>query len=224
MKNLYFFTALMLFVIVSTAQSSAEKRALQKQTALSFNPLALIEPQAAAGIGFSKSLTARSGYFTELSYIFKAPFYRGPSPITGGYRWLLQYRYRLMSASRWWYFAAAEFRLKGYGFTGSDVFLNRLSNDTLYWYPYRANATSIGGALLLGTMFNLGKKGRWQMEMTAGMGAKQKIVNYKNLPDGYKLYSDIDPPQRDNAWVPELNAEEALPYFPMAIRLRYRIY
>lgn len=45
------------------------------ETYLSFNPLALAEPQMATGVGFGYRLTRRSEWFTELSVLMDNPFY-----------------------------------------------------------------------------------------------------------------------------------------------------
>jgi hypothetical protein len=214
--------------LVITVESAAQKKIAnnhlpKRQKTITFNPLSIAEPQAAAGLGFTNSITARSGYFTELSYIFKAPFYGGADPITGGCRWLLQYRYNLLKKRRWDYFWGAEFRLKGYGFTGTNAFVNKAINDTLNKYNYKANATSVGGAVLFGAIFNLSKNSRWQMEMTFGIGAKQKLVKYKNLPEGYELYVPPFYRKPDVLGPPDINEAVGMPYLPLAIRVRYQI-
>jgi hypothetical protein len=226
MSKFIFLTGFIFTITIeSTAQSKTGKNHLFKQQkALTFNALALAEPQAAAGLGFSNNVTARSGYFTELSYIFKAPFYRGADPVTGGYRWLLQYRYSPLKNHRRNYFWGAEFRLKGYGFTGKNTFINKASNDTLSRFSYKANATSAGGAVLFGAIFNLTKSSLWKMEMTAGIGAKQKFVKYKNLPEGYELYVSPFNRKPDALRPPEIDEAVGMPYFPIAIRVRYHIY
>jgi len=226
MSKFWILTAFLFTITIeSIAQNKPSQNQLFKQQkAFTFNPLALAEPQAAAGLGFSSTLTARSGYFTELSYIFKAPFYGGADPVTGGYRWLLQYRYSLLKKYRRDYFWGAEFRLKGYGFTGTNIFLNKITNDTLDRYNYKAHATSVGGAILFGKIFNFSKSSRWQMEMTAGIGAKQKFVKYKNLPDGYELYAPDFNRKPDALGPPEIDEAVGMPYFPIAIRVRYHIF
>jgi hypothetical protein len=225
MSKFCFFASLILVITIeSLAQKNVKNNKLFKpQKNLSFNPLALAEPQAAASLGFSYRIKTRSGYFTELSYIFKAPFYGGADPITGGYRWLLQYRYSLLKKRHWDYFWGAEFRLKGYGFTGTNTFVNKLTNDTLKKYNYKANATSIGGAVLFGVIFDLNKNSRWQMEMTFGIGAKQKFVKYKKLPEGYELLFSPFERKGDVLGPPDIDEPVGMPYLPLAIRVRYRI-
>lgn len=207
--------------VASTAQNKTKKSSLSRQQqAITFNSLGLAEPQAAVGLGFTKMFAPRSSYFTELSYIFKSPFYQEAYPVTGGYRWLLQYRYHNIKDNRRNHFWGAEFRMKGYGFTGTNTFINKVSNDTLITYPYKAQATSVGGAILLGTIFNLSRNNRWQMEITCGIGAKHKFVKYKNLQQGYK------PTFPEGGWglkPPEINEAVGMPYFPTTIRLRYCI-
>ena len=217
------FFSVILLPAMAQHPATGKKKSIQlplSQKMISFNPFSLFEPQAAIGIGFDHIVTQQWGYFTELSYVFKTPFYKNPDPITGGFRWLVQYRYYLKAGGGWDYFIAPEFRMKGYGFTGSRNFENLQTADTLANVPYKANALSVGGGLLAGTGFNLTKNGQWRGEISAGIGARHKFVRYKNLPQGYKpvVYENacgFCPPQFDKAI--------GMPYFPMALRIKYRL-
>ena len=61
------------------------------------------------------------------------------------------------------------------------------------------------------------------MEMTAGIGAKQKFVKYKNLPPGYELYVPPFNRKPDALRPPEIDEAVGMPYFPCVLRLRYVI-
>ncbi|MEO6405512.1 MAG: hypothetical protein ABIY51_13225 [Ferruginibacter sp.] len=189
-----------------------KKNSERYNRSMMFNPLSLAEPQAALGIGYHQQFTARSGYFIEVSAVFKSPFYGGADPITGGYRGILQYRYQLIKKHRRNHFVAAEFRLKRYGFIGSNNFGNTTIPDTLRNYNYKALATSLGGGILTGTLFDISKNDRWYLEMTIGIGAKRKFVKYENLPPGYALLMQRRP---DSFGPPDIDEAVGIPYFPL---------
>jgi hypothetical protein len=223
-KNYFLAILFLIDVMPLSAQKQYKNKQLSPvQRGFTFNPLALAEPQAAASLGFYNKQTPHSGYFTELSYVFKAPFYGGADPVTGGFRWLLQYRYYPEKKGKSSFFWGVEFRLKGYGFTGKNTFVNKAVADTIRKYNYKANAASVGGAILLGTSFNLSKNNQWQLEVTAGIGAKQKFIKYKNLPNGYELYEPPDKSYPDILRPPEIDEAVGMPYFPIAFRICYQI-
>jgi hypothetical protein len=214
-----------------------ERNGFEKKSYLSFNPFGLAELQMAIGIGFSKHYSPRSEHFTEFSYITKTPFYNPDWKELNGIRFLLQYRYHFVDnkkrrADNKSYsrqirkahtpFLGLEFRIKTYNFSSGDNFVNKSTNDTLSNFIYRANAISFGGAVLFGYSFNIGLNGRWSIELTAGIGAKNKSVTYKNLPGGYNIinYSlqggfGLKPPA--------INEPVGMPYFPCTMRIRYSL-
>lgn len=187
------------------------------QKMLTYNIFGIAEPHAAIGIGFDNIITQRSGYFAEISYIFKAPFYKAPDHITGGYRMIAQYRYYLKKESSWNYFVGPEFRIKQYGFKGNILAKNSISGSVKY-IDYKANAFSIGGALLAGASFNITKSRQWQCEMTAGIGAKQKFVKFKNIPQDYEVLMET---RKEWLGPPKIYEAVGMPYFPITIRVKY---
>jgi len=74
--------------------------------------------------------------------------------------------------------------------------------------------------VLGGTSFNLSKNGQWRGEITAGIGARHKFVRYKNLPQGYK---PIFFEKACGFCPPEIQEAVGMPYFPMALRIKYRL-
>lgn len=215
--------SLLIVTFLALAATAQKNEASVKKTFLTFNPFSLFEPHAAAGFGISKNIKARSSYFGELSYVFKTPFYRGAEPVTGGFRLLQQYRYGVNMQYKAEYFIGAELRLKHFGFTGNNnVFINTSANDTISRYNYKAKATSVGGAIVIGTIINVSKNKKWQIEFTTGIGVKHKFVEYKNLPLGYKLF-EPGTERRGTVGPPEIDEAVGMPYIPSTLRLRYLI-
>jgi hypothetical protein len=196
-----------------------------KQKGITFNALAIAEPMGALGIGFYNRVTLRSEYFTELSYLFSSKSFGYYGDIKNGYRFMLQYRYHLINERDANMFCGAEFRLKGYGLTGKNDFINESTMNTLSRFNYSAQATCIGGAFLVGTSFYFSKKNKhWQAEITGGFGIKQKYVNYKNLPEGYTVSDPTFARKPSGISLPSNEEPTALPYLPIAFRFRYQIY
>ena len=208
----------------------------EKEKYFSFNPLALAEPHLAMGGGFGNRFSKRSEYFTELSYVAKQPFYHYTAQKSlNGLRFIAQYRYHFLQQWRPLInmgerrrsrrashnpFVGVEFRIKPFNFSANKTFVRDNPADTLSNFLYKANAVSLGGALIFGETINLSADERWKLEFTIGIGGKVKIINYKNIPDGYKPFL------LEGGWgFASPGAAEAvgLPYFPCALRLRYVI-
>jgi hypothetical protein len=196
---------------------------------VSFNPLALTEPQMAIGIGFGNRFTERSEYFAELSYVTKTIFYNTDVDKLNGFRFLGQYRYHFLqlkqtahSFKRWKRqpFVALEFRLKNYLFPTKNTFVNYSILDTISNLQKNANAISIGGAILFGASYHISKNNKWKLDVTAGIGAKQKFVEYKNLSNNYETIRLRKP---DALGPPKIYEEVGMPYFPIAVRIKHFI-
>ena len=202
----------------------------QKETYLSFNPFGLIEPQMAAGLGFGSRFSLRSEYFGELSYLSKNPIYHASIHSFKGIRFIAQYRYHFLQ--RWKNlgfrskekiarlnpFVGFEFRLKRFEFSDKADFVNNSVNDTLWNFLYAARATSLGGAIVFGHSYEMSKNGKWKIELTAGIGVKQKEVKFVSPPSGYEVM-DL----RKFVLAPDSYESVSTPYFPFTIRLRYLI-
>jgi Protein of unknown function (DUF3575) len=229
---------LLFFVILCQAQKNKAvlpQQSFSKYSYLSFNPFALAEPQFAIGLGYGNRFTERSEVFTELSYVAKHPSYKFKYEKLNGYRFLAEYRYHFLQQwkpiinlgdkhreknRRSQPFIGLQFRLKGYQFIDRANFTNNI--DTLLNYRYIANAISLGGAITFGATYNISKNKRWQLEVTTGIGAKQKFVNYKNLPTGYKVVEEIKA-GFIGLRAPDINEAEGTPVFPSTIRIRYML-
>jgi len=239
MKPYIFLFFLLLFFRANAQQvrfKMDEDRFTETEKYFSFNPLALAEPQIAIGAGFGNRFSKRSEYFAELSYVAKQPFYKYTAHKSlHGIRFIAQYRYHFLQQwrplinlgesrrrrhARHNPFVGLEFRVKPFNFSANSTFVRDSPADTLTDFLYRAKAVSLGGALIFGETYHLSSDGKWKLEFTMGIGGKVKIVDYKNIPDGYKPFLlkggwGLTPP----------GAAEAigLPYFPCALRLRYVI-
>jgi hypothetical protein len=232
---------LMLLVVGSAkpqpSQKSSKKEVFIPEKYISFNPLSPAEPVFAMGPSFGNRFSPRSEYFTELAYVAKSPYYDyyDLGSLHGG-RLIVQYRYHFLQrwqpllkmigmvnqerAARRNFFAGLEFRYKPYRFSSSRAFINEITHDTLQHFAYRAGAVSIGGAILFGGTLNLSKKRNWKLEITSGLGAKQKIIRYKNVPAGYIYLRSF---AKDGPIIPAFDDEAGSPYIPFAFRLRYVI-
>jgi Protein of unknown function (DUF3575) len=209
---------------------SASNQFIKSEKYLTFNPLAIAEPQMAIGVGFGNRFTVRSAYFAELSYITKSIFYNTDVEKLNGFRFLAQYRYHFFQNGKQAKissrrvkrkpFIALEFRLKNYDFPTTATFVNYTTFDTISRIKTNVNATSIGGAILFGTSYNISKNNKWKLEVTAGIGAKQKTIHYKNVAKGYET---IRQRKRDVFGPPEIYEEVGMPYFPIAFRIKYLI-
>ncbi|MGQ0740326.1 MAG: hypothetical protein ACT4OJ_14840 [Bacteroidota bacterium] len=206
-----------------------------KETYFSLNPFSVAEPQFAFGPSFGQRLTERSEYFIEAAYVGKTPFYKNDWQdynMLRGARFIFQYRYHFLQQwrplinfgeafrsrrSRHHPFVGLEFRIKPISFSTTGSFVNAATRDTLQSYPFKANAFTYGGAVIFGNTFNLSSDGQWRLEFTAGIGAKQRNVNLKTVPDGYKTLVS----QRLAFQAHSLYEEQGTVLVPLAVRLRY---
>lgn len=241
MKKGFLFFSFLVSGIIAFAQKAGSitntDQYIQLGKYLSFNPLGLLEPQIAAGLGGGIRMSDRSEFFTELSYVAKHPAYQYDNlNFYHGIRLLAQYRYHFLQQwrplinfgaitkfqrerrRRNQSFIAVEFRYKPASFSSYNAFENKATADTLNKYAYKAISHSIGGAILFGETFSLNKEDNLFLEITAGIGAKQKFVKYTNVPQGYSVIPKIP---REMNFIPKIDEAVGMPYFPCTIRLRY---
>ncbi len=231
------FVCFLLSVVLTRAQGIfREDRFSNQEKYISFNPFGLAEPHLAIGAGFGNRFTDRSEYFAELCYVLKHPFYdNNLQNQLHGFRFIGQYRYhflqrwrpiinlgsaiRIRNASRN-PFIGLEFRIKPFNFSANRTFVNNNSVDTLADFLYKANAVSIGGALIFGETYNISSNGKWKLEFSVGIGGKIKFVKYKNIPAGYK---PILLDRHFGLATPGIDEPIGTPNFPCALRVRYMI-
>lgn len=206
-----------------------------KEKYFSMNFFSMAEPQFALGPSFGARISERSEFFAEAAYVAKSPFYNNSwndvEKLTGA-RVIIQYRYHFLQQWKPWFnfrkkskllrsrhqpFIGFEFRIKPVSFSTKGSFVNKTIQDTLFNYPFNANAFTFGGALIFGNTFNLSSDNKWKLEVTFGIGAKHKLVNFKTVPQNYiPFYND-----RIAFQVPLLYEEIGSAIFPCAIRIRY---
>lgn len=206
---------------------------------LCFNPLGLLEPQITIGFGAGTRITPRSEFFTEVAYLGRNPVYKYDElKFYHGVRLLMQYRYHFLQQwrpiinlgrfteyqrerrRRNQFFMGVEFRIKPVNFSAYNNFENKTTAATLDKFQYKANSLSLGGAILFGETYRLSKNENWLLELTAGIGAKQKSVKYKNIPAGYSVIPRVI---REMDFIPRVDEPAGMPYLPATIRLRYLI-
>jgi hypothetical protein len=231
---LLFFLLVISFVSFSQKKKSKIGNSYDdKEKYFSINFFSVAEPQFAIGPSFGNRFTERSEYFLELAYVAKTPFYDWRSfERLRGARMILQYRYHFLQQWRPLInfgngirrmrekhqpFIGVELRLKPISFTTTGNFINTTVNDTLYGYSFSANAFTYGGALIFGETFNLSANEKWKLELTMGIGAKQRNVKLKTVPAGYKVL----PVERVAFQSPLLQEEAGGALIPFAVRLRY---
>jgi hypothetical protein len=233
---LFILMGLSLPVFSQVKKNNLHAAFMEKDKYFSINVLSMAEPMFAFGPSFGNRFTERSEYFFEAAYVAKSPFYdwQDISRLHGA-RLLAQYRYHFLQQwrplinfgkanrrrrERQQSFIAAEFRYKPFSFSSKGNFVNPFTLDTLINVPFSAGTNTFGGALLFGGTLNLSANEKWKLEITAGIGGKQRIVNLKSIPSGYRVYREL---QKEGPVFPLLQEETGAPYFPCTIRLRYII-
>ena len=84
------------------------------------------------------------------------------------------------------FFVAPEFRIKSYSFDNVLDFINPTTSDTLHAFPFRERQLLIGGALVFGKQYSLSKRKGLYLELTAGLGAKHRLIKRNDIPPGYE--------------------------------------
>lgn len=205
----------------------------ESQLYVSMNLLSAAEPQLPLGASFGARLTDRTELFTEASYVTLSPFWDQKTPDRlRGARLILQYRYHFLqqwkpifgfrqgNRSRHQPFAGIEFRWKPVSFQSTGTIVHTGNTDTISGFPIRGRATTLGFAFIMGQTFQLSSNGNWQLELTAGVGGKERKARLSNLPPGYQTISAV---KREWLYIPPIEASASAVCFPLALRLRYRI-
>lgn len=203
---------------------------------LTCNPFAIFEPQATVGLGFGNHFSEIGEYYAEFSYLTKSPFNDSRSNNLSGVKIVTQYRYhylnhrktagnsislRKQKHPKFQPFIGLEFRFKNFNFSGLNSFYNESLVDTIREYNYKANANVVGGAIIFGNTYMISKNTRWNLEVTGGFGGRMKFVKYKNVPKDYKVL----PGRRAfGLGVPLIDEAVGLPYFPVALKIKYLIH
>ncbi len=193
-------------------KSSGRPLPVQRWT-LSFNPLGLLELPAAVGVGIGYRLSDKVEIGSETSLLRNGPLPVGSS--LTGIRQIVQLK-RFMDKNHH-FFLAGEIRYKSFSFLDSNDLINPVTRDTLSGIHYRTHISFVGAAFQFGTRLPLSTNGRFQLEITAGLGIKQKTIGRKGIPVEYQnLYHSIDLNVWDLMYTPGTTI-----YFPGSIRFVY---
>jgi hypothetical protein len=151
---------------------------------LSVNPLGILEPQMAVGLGIGYHITANWQVWLESSVL--GQLYRNPAQsCIGGFREILAVKYYL--GRRQGLFFAGEFRWKQAWYHDVANFEDN-NGDQLNKYTYRLENIIFGGGFWFGGRIRLSADHRWQLEPSIGMGLKGRTVYRQNVPDGYTYH------------------------------------
>jgi Protein of unknown function (DUF3575) len=208
----------LLFLITSNCFSQTNKK---NQFSIGTNPLSLVEPHTGIGFCISDKFNEKIGVWGEFTYFFNNPYILNEWKNFKGYRLIIQPRYYINSSKN--IFIAPELRIKGFSFDSKLNYLNKTTNDTLRNFITPESQKIIGGAIIVGKDINLGKY--FFLELTAGFGARQRIISRKNLPIGYE-YLEIEKVTKGPSFINlnhfEKNKGQSF-YVPIGIRFMWKI-
>ena len=191
-------------------------RAPARRWILTFNPLGLMELPLALGAGIGYRLDKRWELWSETSLI-RNGLAREISDVHG-IRQTLQLK-RFFNNKGQNFFLAAEIRYKSFNYRDTLSFYNPASGDTLMNTPFHAHQYFWGAALQVGGRWKMSRSGRFQVEITAGMGIKNKVIDRDGIGSGYK---QIDRAIDINVW--DMMATPGITvYFPGSARIIYTI-
>ncbi len=182
------------------------------------NPLSPGESMSSIGPSVAYRISLKFELWSEASFIFYNLYEINDWKNLKGYRFILQPRYYFGPGKS--FYLAPEFRLKHFSYNTSLTFINNSIPDTLRSYAHKASQVLAGGAFVMGKQFLLSKRHHLYLDVTAGLGAKQRYINRKNIPAGYKY--EIQPGGFGLAPHYEYN-NDGTPYFPLGFRLLWQL-
>lgn len=153
---------------------------------LSFNPLGLLEPKGALGVGAGLKLNKYVELWSETS-LLRTVIYAGDSSLTG-VRQIVQIKCFPHGCPD--FFVAAEVRYKTYQYRVGDEFFNPTTSLYLENYMYTVQRRFFGEALQLGFRRSLKEDLGLYIEFTAGLGIKQPV--FRRNYTVYRVCSGID--------------------------------
>jgi len=183
----------------------------QRKWSLTLNPFGLLEPSMAIGIGIGYHPKANLEIWSESSLLRNVLFPSAGS--TSGMRQILQFKRFINKNQR--LFAAAEIRYIFFTFHSTELFGNTSLPDTIL--SNTSHHYVFGAGLQLGYRLSLTKDNRLMLELTGGLGVKDKIIRWKGVPAGYKyMNSSTDV----NVWS-LIETSGPSVYVPGSLRLVY---
>jgi len=206
-------TAVCLFATALGCLSIKAQQPVNRWT-LSFNPLGLIEPPMAVGLGVGYRLNPKVELWSETSFLTNNNFSTA-GPLTG-VRQILQAKYFIEKYRG--FFVAAEVRYKSYQYRDNLDFVNPDTHDTLFNFSDFSRHYFWGLGVQVGWRKNLFAHGRFQLELTTGLGLRLGRVDRQDVPAGYE-YKDLYPPK--DLRLEDLNKGFLPFYLPGSIRVIY---
>jgi hypothetical protein len=181
---------------------------------LSFNPLGLAEAPCAIGFGVGYRLSNKVEIWSETSFLTNGTF-KTQGPLTG-IRQILEGRYFTDDHRN--IFIGAELRFKSYQVRDTDAFVNPATHDTLNAFSNFSRHYFFGAAFQVGWRASLTANGRFQLELTAGLGVRKYVDVRQGIPSGYEFRNFNEPID-----IKVNNIEYQVPttYFPGSVRLLY---
>lgn len=149
------------------------------------NPFSVGESLSSLGPSVALRVSPGIELWSEGSFIFHNLYDIAGWDHVKGYRFIFQPRLFMGTTRR--FFLAPELRIKSFSYGISLPFINESAQDTLDGYYHRANQFQIGGALVMGIRTVLSEKHRLFMDMTAGIGGRQRFIRRKGIPAGYSF-------------------------------------
>lgn len=162
----------------------------QSRWIVSFNPLGLIEPPAAIGLGMGYRLSRKVELWSETSFLTNGSL-GTEGPLTG-IRQILQGKYFPDRNGN--FFVAAEARYKSYQYRDKLNFYNPDTHDTLFNFSNFSRHYFWGIGAQVGWRTRLSGNGRLQLELTTGLGFRIGRVVRQDVPHGYS-YKEFYPPK-----------------------------
>lgn len=203
-------------VLVFASTASAQKK--YGYWSIGFNPLSMGESMSSAGPCMAYRISPRVELWGETSFIFYNLYQLTKWQNLKGYRFIFQPRY--YTGKKRTFFVTPELRIKQFSYNTALDFINASIPDTLKNYPHKSAQFLIGGALVFGKQFVLSLRHHLFLEITAGVGAKQRYITRKNIPAGYeyKITQGGFGLQPHYEW-----NNDGTPYFPLGVRLIWKL-
>jgi hypothetical protein len=180
---------------------------------ISYNPLGLIEPSMALGIGIGYHPKANLEIWSETSHLHNSLYPNGGS--TSGMRQIIQLKRFISKDQR--LFVAAEIRYIYFTNHSSDNFRNTFRPDTLLFLANTSRHHIFGAGLQVGYRWPLKRNSRLMLELTGGLGIKDKTIRWNGVPTGYKY---VDRSVDVNVWDLQATSGPSI-YLPGSLRLIY---
>jgi hypothetical protein len=171
------------FLLASILHASSQMN--KPGWSIGVNPFSLFEPLSNLGPCAEIRVSPAVGCWAEASYILRSQYQLNDWKQVRGARILLQPRFYF--SKRREFFIAPEFRLKWFNYSVGLDFVNDQTRDTLMNYFHRATQVQIGGGLVMGIRGWLSRRHQLMVELTGGLGAKNRQIIRHDIPAGYQF-------------------------------------